>query len=296
MPKNIGDRDAGGIPRLAAKDRAEICDGPRSNRWCRTDHPGIGAAPMSAALLSRSSYRERASLGSRLSALALALGVAALVILLLIQLGILPPPLSKNGQRLLTFNVPPPMRAEAARTHAEKPKQADGGSAAPRVAPPSPPAPAPRTPTPLPQLIQLNDADFAASDIGKMAAQPSDNAAGAGGGKGNGSVYGPGEGPGGAQLYRADWYRRPSHAELATYLPKDGPSTGYGLIACKTIPDYHVDNCRVLSETPGSGYGTAIRRAAWQFLVLPPRLGDKPMLGVWVRIEIDITPAGADLR
>ena len=251
---------------------------------------------MSAALLSRSSYRERSSLRSRLSALALALAIAALVILLLIQLGILPPPVIRNGRPMVTFNVQPTVPEAPEHTHAMQPKKPTGGSAAPRIARPSPPAPTKKAPSPVPQLIPLSDADFASSDIGKIAAQPSDNAAGAGGGKGNGSVYGPGEGPGGAQLYNADWYRRPSQAELSTYLPKDGPQTGYGLIACKTIDHYHVDNCRVLSETPGSGYGTAIRRAAWQFLVLPPRLNGKLMVGSWVRIEIDITPGGANLQ
>ena len=113
-----------------------------------------------------------------------------------------------------------------------------------------------------------------------------------GSGKDSVAAYGPGEGPGGAPLYYAEWYREPTHAELSTYMPSNGPPTGFALIACKTIAGYHVDNCRVLGETPGSGFGRAMRRAAWQFLVRPPRLGGKTLVGSWVRIRIDFTPAG----
>jgi hypothetical protein len=255
---------------------------------------------MSSATILRPSYRQRSTLRSRASAMALALGVVALVILLLIQLGVLPPPISPSTRRLIMFDAPPAMQPE--QTHARtvapiKTVKPDAGSAAPRKASPSPPPPA-KTTTPVPDtpLLQLSDNDFSSSDIGKIAAAPKAEAPGAGGGSGSGAVYGPGEGPGGAPMYAADWYRRPTHTEIGTYLPKDGPDTGYGLIACKTIADYHVDNCRVLSETPGSGFGTAIRRAAWQFLVLPPRVGAKPMIGAWVKIEIDITPGGAELH
>lgn len=231
--------------------------------------------------------------------MALALGLTVLVLLLLIEMGILPPPIRHDNRPMVTFDVPPTLQStpEPTRTVAvKKTTRPNAGSAAPTPAPKSPPPPA-ATPAEAPvKLLQLSDNDFAASDIGKMAAQPTDNAAGAGGGKDSGTVYGPSDGPGGAPLYAADWYRRPSQAELSTYLPKDGPVTGYGMIACKTIADYHVDDCRVLSETPGSHYGTAIRRAAWQFLVQPPRLGGKPMIGSWVRIRIDVTPEAVDLR
>ena len=39
-------------------------------------------------------------------------------------------------------------------------------------------------------------------------------------------------------------------------------------------------------ETPrGTGLAKALRLAAWQFLVKPPRIDNKPQLGVWVRIH-----------
>ena len=52
---------------------------------------------------------------------------------------------------------------------------------------------------------------------------------------------------------------------------------------------FHVDNCVELGESPGSGYARAVREAAWQFLVLPPRIGGKMMVGTWVRIRISYT-------
>ena len=104
------------------------------------------------------------------------------------------------------------------------------------------------------------------------------------------AVSGPGKGPGGVQLFEAEWYRRPSHAELSPYIPADAPARGYGLVACKTVDHYHVENCQTLGESPmGSGFARAVRLAAWQFLVLPPRVNGKVMVGSWVRIRIDYT-------
>jgi protein TonB len=244
------------------------------------------------AILLRSSYRQRATLGRRASALLLALAATALVILLLIEMGVLPAPIPRDFHPLAAFDVAPVPAPVRSVSRSRRP-----AGSAPRKATSQPkpqPTPAPSPTPPLP-FLQLSSADFAASDIGKMARLPGAAADdGAGSGKDSGTVYGPGEGPGGAPLYNAEWYRKPSHAELATYLPADGPPTGFGLIACRTIAGYHVEDCRVLGETPGSGFGRAIRRAAWQFLVRPPRLGGKPLVGAWVRIRVDFTPQGVE--
>ncbi|WP_369412093.1 hypothetical protein [Hephaestia mangrovi] len=244
---------------------------------------------MSSAILQRSSYRQRASLRSRLSALALAIVATVIVILLLIELGILPPPTPRDVNPLHIFDVTP-MVPTPVRTVSRTVKPA--GSAPPKAKPKPQPTPAAApVPTP-PTFIQMDSTSFAATDIGKMAPAPSADADGAGSGKDSVAAYGPGEGPGGAPLYYAEWYREPTHAELSTYMPANGPPTGYALIACKTVAAYHVDNCRVLGETPGSGFGRAMRRAAWQFLVRPPRQGGKSLIGSWVRIRIDFTPSG----
>jgi protein TonB len=104
-----------------------------------------------------------------------------------------------------------------------------------------------------------------------------------------------GTAPDGAPLYDAQWYRRPTNAELSTYLPAHMPIEGWGLIACRTVAHYHVDDCVELgSSPPGSHLAGAVRQAAWQFLVRPPRLGGRDLVGTWVRIRIDYSPKAQD--
>ena len=142
-------------------------------------------------------------------------------------------------------------------------------------------------------FIELDSAQMASADIGKMA--PKDSGAGTSG-KGNSpAAAGPGEGPGGVQLFEAEWYRRPSHAELASYMPPGAPAGGWGLVACKTVENFRVENCQALGESPqGSGFARAVRLAAWQFLVRPPRVNGRSMVGAWVRIRIDYSQAPAN--
>lgn len=225
----------------------------------------------------------------RVTAFLLALAIELLIAIALITLGVARSP-RKIEPRLTTFDVTPAAKTAAARA----PKQtvakaaARASKAAPVIRPPKPPL-APPLKNPIPGLIVLNPTDFAASDIARIPSRSGEEEASAGAGKDSGSAYGPGEGPGGQPLYNAEWYREPSRAEMATYLPRLTESA-YGLIACKTIENYHVENCRALGESPvGSGMARAMRLASWQFLVRPPRIGGKPQIGAWVRIRFDLT-------
>ena len=96
-----------------------------------------------------------------------------------------------------------------------------------------------------------------------------------------------GTAPNGEPLYAAAWYREPRPDQLRAYLSTaSGP--GWGLIACRTAPDYRVEDCVGLDEYPtGSQITRAVLAAAWEFKVRPARVGGRPLVGSWVRIRID---------
>lgn len=95
-----------------------------------------------------------------------------------------------------------------------------------------------------------------------------------------------GTAPNGEPLYAASWYREPTDQELAGYLSTaSGP--GWALIACRTAPQFRVEDCVLEQEHPqGSKIGRSVLAAAWQFRVRPPRIGGKSQVGAWVRIHI----------
>lgn len=139
-------------------------------------------------------------------------------------------------------------------------------------------------------FILLSSEDFASSNIGSKPSQRQGAQAAAQSGP---AVQGPGAGPNGAQVYSADWYRRPTNVELSTYIPPNAPRSGWGMVACRTVERYHVEDCYILGESPrGSGLGRAVLNAAWQFLVLPPRVNGRAQTGTWVSIRIDYTEKG----
>lgn len=234
-------------------------------------------------------YSSRGSRRSRIAGALLALIVAAIIVLMLILSGFLPQVFAPMGApALATFDV-----SGGSQTPSPSPQpKPEAKAAAKQAAKPPPRTETPPTPIvpikPIPGMIVLSSDEFAGSDIGKIKGTATVGT----GDKGNatadsGAVYGPGAGPGGKQLYAAQWVREPTHAELAFYMPKNR-SEGWATISCRTIERYHVDNCQVLGESPGSGIGSALRQAAWQFLVLPPRVNGRPMIGTWVRIRFDL--------
>ncbi|OYW86494.1 MAG: hypothetical protein B7Z20_07280 [Sphingobium sp. 32-64-5] len=244
--------------------------------------------------------RDRLALRDRSFAIGLTLAIHIVIIFFLLWLTPDILPFRKDDQSLATFDLPAPhsgdQQAAKAQPSSESAPRARQAEATPR---PTPPEPRPDIPVPQPQvevpsMIYLSPDEFASSDIGRMKGRKGDGSAN---GRDAASVYGPGEGPGGAQLYNAQWRREPTSAELAGYLPSDMPRNGYGLIACQTMENFRVDHCRILGESPlGSGLGQAVRRAAWQFLVVPPRINGRPQLGAWVRIRIDYTEGVQQIR
>lgn len=257
---------------------------------------------MRGAFLWRRWNGERLSLRRRGGALLLTVLAHILVVLLLFRLA--PTPVSKPvepppvtfGMLPETKITPTPEPRTVAVTKVKRPS-----ASAPVAKTRTPPAAVtpPASPPPPPVLLAGGKALFDAADISKLPSHPGDEADADGGGTGGSgkdsvAVYGPGEGPGGERLYNAEWYREPTHAELAGYIPGGTPNGGWGMIACKTIENNHVENCRTMGESPiGSGVSRALRLAAWQFRVRPPRVGGRKLVGAWVRIRIDFTEKAA---
>lgn len=161
--------------------------------------------------------------------------------------------------------------------------------AAPTVTAP-PPVPVPGKVQWPEGFIELSRNDYRATDISQMKRQDSGGGQQASAGS-PGDSASVGQGPGGVRLYAAQWYREPSDAEIGPYLPQRRMQGDWAMIACRTVEKYHVEDCQELGESPpGSGLARAIRQAAWQFLVRPPRVNGKPQIGEWVRIRFDFRP------
>jgi hypothetical protein len=239
----------------------------------------------------------RPTLRQRAGALGLTVAVELLLILLVIAFG---------GERVRRFVKlgpptsivfvpnPTPAPAPPALQRAERQPAKPPAPVAPALPVPTPKHPPPVLPRLKPDLpfIPLSRSELAAGDISKLGTAggaPAGRSAGAGE-----SSAAVGTGPGGVTLYNAEWVREPTNAELRGFLPGAVGDGSWALIACQTIAHNHVENCEQLGESPrGSGLSKAMRLAAWQFLVRPPRIDGKPMVGSWVRIRISFG-AGKD--
>ena len=221
-----------------------------------------------------------------MSGLALALAINAGLILLLMTLGIIPPPAEQKALRGIVVDFLPPDRNSSA-TPAHKAEARKNVVKPPPIVIPSKPTIArpPQPPSKATPWIEMSKADMASSDISKIPVAGSGSA-------GDSEVVG--QGPNGEALYAAQWAREPTNAELAGYLPRHGIE-GFGLVACKTVPDNRVEDCVELDQTPGSRLASAVRQAAWQFHVRPPRKGGRPLIGSWVRIRIDYYVSGTGI-
>jgi len=257
-------------------------------RWTRLDGPAMRPTP------SQISSEPRARLNWRtISRLLLVILLHVLALLIAIQ----PGPPGFPSQRSLpkvfrVFSYPEP---QIAKSEAPRARQATPNKPkTPLRTPKANPVTAEHAPL---KMLVLSSEDFAAADIARLGTHSANGARGNTGAAQGENADGAGEGPGGERLYNADWYKRPTDAEIDYYLRGHSVQPGWGLIACRTAPNYQVEDCRELGESPvGSGLARALRQAAWQFRILPPRVGGRALIGVWVRIRFDFTRRGADDR
>jgi protein TonB len=226
--------------------------------------------------------------GRRTLAIGLALLITGGLLLLLLTFGLGERSVSKE-ERVTLVTLEPAGHSEASPEQGRERQPAEEQPAPPRpeaIEQPPPPVAAPQAAPPPP----LPSEQPPAQPVPQAVLRPSD-----------GRVYGPpniggsasrdtervGTAPNGEPLYAATWYREPSDDELRGYLSTaSGP--GWGLIACRTAPDYRVEDCVGLDEYPyGSQINRAVLAAAWQFRVRPPRRSGRLLVGSWVRIRID---------
>ncbi|MFW2831001.1 hypothetical protein [Sphingomonas sp. ID0503] len=240
------------------------------------------------------SYPGQPPLRERVAGIAVAVGINLLLLLMLLTLAAPAKhfvPMVKRGT--ITFDLAP---AEEATPEASPQKATVKAAAETRAAAQPTPRPAPKESAAAEAqggglgILEMSGADFAATDVSRLPSVPRGGGGADGGGappSGGGAGTGGHSGPHGEPLYGADWYREPTNAELAFYLPKVRARTGWGLIACRTVADNRVEDCVELEESPrGSGFARAVREAAWQFRVLPPRVGTRRLVGEWVSIQI----------
>lgn len=228
---------------------------------------------------------EHPPLRRRLSGFALALGINLALLLALMTLGVIPPPTQRTLRGTVIDLISQTKSSAPTRSPQSHPKRKplDERKPLPKtppiILPVKPTIAPPRPPSTKPSpWLEMSKEDMAAADISKLPKAGSS-------GVGDSEIVG--RGPNGEALYAAEWAREPTDTELGGYLPRNPPD-GWGLIACKTAPGNRVDDCIELDQSPaGSHLASAVRQAAWQFRVRPPRKGGRPMIGAWVRIRID---------
>jgi len=221
---------------------------------------------------------DRAPLRRRLSSFGLAVAINLGLLLLLIGLGVVAPRDKQRSTALTVDLLPESRSASAEQTEKAVQKQASAKPVPqPRITLPVKPTIAPPPKSSEKPWIEMSKDQLAAADISNLPSAGN-------GGAGDSEVVG--HGPNGEALYAAEWAREPTDAEIGGYWPRN--TTGWGLVACKTMPNDRVDDCVELDQSPrGSRLASAVRQAAWQFRVRPPRKGGRELIGAWVRILIE---------
>jgi protein TonB len=247
--------------------------------------------------LSATTYSDRESGGRasprrRALSFLLALAIEVLLLLAFFTLNFRDRLPQFKGGTLSTFDLSAESEQDRSATPQKKQKEQAAETRPPRPVPPVP-KPAVKLPTPNLDMLEVTREVYQAADISKLGSNAPGYVrsadAGSSGGANAGDSAMVGTAPDGQPLYAAEWYREPTNTELAGYLPKAMPEGGgWGIIACKTAPRFRVTDCVELGQGPaGSHLAGAVRQAAWQFLVRPPRIGGKSLVGEWVRIRVD---------
>lgn len=250
--------------------------------------PGIPSDSLIERLRTRASHR--------LTGIIAALLLEAGLLILLLTLGQTSRQGEPDGPALTTFDADTspdtpdePQPEEPEPQVQPQPRQPQPQQAPTQTAPSPLVQPAPIIPAPAPPAIPL-----ARPNTTRPASPPAANLPAYGppniGGSSSTDTPRVGTAPNGEPMYAARWYREPTDGELAGYLSTAQP--GWGLIACKTAPDYRVEDCVPVAETGGSQLARAVLAAAWQFKVRPPRVGGRDRIGEWVQIRIDYTQTG----
>jgi protein TonB len=241
--------------------------------------------------LASRSYRpataqDQTPLRRRVSGFALALGINLLLLFVLLTLGVIPMPGKRDASPLVVeLEHESSGKTQSATVPKQNPKTASHNQLRPKAPPlviPSKPTIVPHSRDKSSPWVEMSKNELASADIRNLA-------------KSNDNSEEVGHAPNGDVLYDAEWARHPTSAELGGYLPHDAPD-GYGLVACKTMPDDRVDDCVELEDYPlGSHLARAVRQAAWQFRVRPPRKNGHPLVGSWVRIRIEYYGRGTSV-
>lgn len=220
----------------------------------------------------------------RATALAVALAIEVLLLLALLSLGrSAEPPLETQFTEVSLAasdaaepeqSPPEPSPPPPQQRTAPQPTETTAPALAPVptaviVLPTAPPAPPPAAPPPPAPPAAESGPVYGPPDTGRPS---SDDTARVG------------TAPNGEPLYAAQWYRRPGK-EFDGFLSAARP--GWGLMACRTIPDFYVTDCVALGETPGSLLSRSMLAGSGVLRVRPPRLGGRSLVGAWVRIRID---------
>jgi protein TonB len=234
--------------------------------------------------------RLRAKLGQRTTSLVAALLLEALLILVLLTLGQSAEPEKEPEETITSFDASAEPEAVPEPPQDEQPDPTAQPTSQPVEPVPTPPQQAtPPPPAPVPLRRDFPSFDLSQLTPAPAPPQPKPPAYGPQGVGFPGDSKRVGTAPNGEPMYAAQWYREPDDTMLGNYLSTaQGP--GWGLIACRTVPEYRVEDCVAIGEYPErSNISRSVLAAAWEFRVRPPRLRGSNMYGTWVRIRIDYT-------